>query len=467
MQDRVVTSRRRRKRVGRHRRRQGAVPVYRGRFGVEQAERLLWRAGFGPRPGEAKKLSKKGLTGAVHSLTRPGPERLRGPAPTDGDGRPLAPLDVWGHETLWWMDKMVRTNRPLVERMTLVWHDWFATNADEIGSMRLMIGQNKLFRRRALGSFEKLLLDVTRDPAMLVWLSGSKNTKGAPNENYARELMELFTIGVGRGYTERDVREQSRALTGFTNDWDENLGLVNFRFETERHDTGIKRVFGKRGRFDWRDSCRLCLQHRNHPSFFVSKLWSYFIPTAPPARTQRALERMYVEGDYGIRPVVETILRHPAFYKGPRMVKPPIVYMTGLLRGIRRGIDTEGWGWLSWLAGQRLFFPPDVAGWQDDRWLDTSTWLGRWYMALRASESKVLEPEKDKIDPAETPALAVDRALAFWGNPSISKTTRSALVRFATRCQNEVVQRRKEETYVLRQNALRMMIATSPDLQTC
>jgi uncharacterized protein (DUF1800 family) len=461
----VASRRKRRSKQGGRRR--SALPVYRGSFGTAQAERLLWRAGFGPRPGEAKKLAKKGLTGAVQSLTRPGPERLRGPAPRDDDGRPLTPLDVYGHETLWWMDKMVRTNRPLIERMTLVWHDWFATSDDEIGSSRLMIKQNNLFRRRALGSFDKLLLDVTRDPAMLVFLSGSRNTKEAPNENYARELMELFTIGVGRGYTERDVREQSRALTGFTNDWDENLGLTNFRFDPKRHDTGIKRVFGKRGRFDWRDACRLCLEHRNHPSFFVSKLWSYFIPAPPPARTQRALERLYLERDYAIRPVVEAILRHPAFYKGPRMVKPPIVYMAGLLRVMRRGIDTGIWGWLSWLSGQRLFHPPDVAGWQDDRWLDTSTWLGRWYMALRAGETKVLEPERDKIDPAETPALAVARALEFWGEPTITKTTRSALERFAARCETEVAQRRKEETFVLRQNALRMMIATSPDLQTC
>ena len=145
-------------------RRHSAVPVYRGRFGTAQAERLLWRAGFGPRPGEAKKLAKKGLTGAVHSLTRPGPERLRGPAPTDYKGRPLDPFNVYSHDQLWWLDQMVRSNRQLIERMTLVWHDWFATTNDEIGSARLMIGQNNTFRRRALGSFEKLLLDVTKRP---------------------------------------------------------------------------------------------------------------------------------------------------------------------------------------------------------------------------------------------------------------------------------------------------------------
>jgi uncharacterized protein (DUF1800 family) len=459
---------RRRRHTARRRRRRSSIPTYSGRFGAEQAERLLWRAGFGPRPGEAKRLARKGLDRAVESLTRPGAERLRGPSPKNDDGHPLAPYDAYGHDQLWWLDKMVRTRRPLIERMTLVWHDWFATSNDDVGSSRLMIGQNKLFRRRALGSFKDLLLDVTKDPAMLLWLSGSGSSKDAPNENYGREMMELFTIGVGR-YSEHDVREQARSLTGFTNDWDDNLGPVHFRFDREQHDDAVKKVFGKRGRFDWRDSCRLCLEHKSHPSFFVEKLWSYFIPTPPSGRTRHALERMYVDGGYDVRPLVEAILRHPALYNGPRMVKPPIVYTAGLLRGMGRGIDTEAWVWLSDMAGQQLFYPPDVAGWVDDRWLDTATWRGRWLVASYASKPKVLEdPAKDPPDPNETAAGAVDRALAFWGNPLISRGTRLALERYAERCKAGANREWKQKYYPLWcQNALRMMIATSPDLQTC
>jgi uncharacterized protein (DUF1800 family) len=110
---------------------------------------------------------------------------------------------------------MVRTSRPLVERMTLIWHDWFATSNDGADSQRLMLEQNALFRRNALGSFRDLLLQVTHDRAMLLWLNGVENEKEAPNENYARDMMELFTLGAGRGYGERDVREQARALTGW------------------------------------------------------------------------------------------------------------------------------------------------------------------------------------------------------------------------------------------------------------
>src|SRR5205814_3627450 len=154
-----------------------AVPVYRGRFGKPQAERLLWRAGFGPRKGEAEALAKLGLDGAVHALTNPGQEKLVGPAPTDDKGRPLAPFDAWGHDHLWWLDRMVRTSRPLVERMALVWHDWFATSNETVGSQKLMLQQNELFRSIGLGSFAGLAMRVTINPAMLLYLNGLNSVK--------------------------------------------------------------------------------------------------------------------------------------------------------------------------------------------------------------------------------------------------------------------------------------------------
>jgi uncharacterized protein (DUF1800 family) len=402
----------------------------------------------------------------VHSLTRPPKERLHGPAPHDGDGHPLAPADAWGHDHLWWLDRMVRTNRPLVERMTLVWHDWFATSNDGVGSQRLMLQQNALFRRHALGSFATLLAGVTRDPAMLIWLSGVDNTKDAPNENYGRELMELFTLGAGRGYTESDVREQARALTGFRNEWDESIGPHDFHFDPSFHDRGVKRILGKRGRFDWRDSCRLCLAHKTHPSFFVGKLWSYFVPTPPSPRTQHRLERLYVGTNYAVRPVVEAILLHPALHKGPRMTKPPAVYNAGLLRGMKRGVDTDSWTWIGHLMGQQLFHPPNVAGWDDARWLDSGTWRGRWYAAAEAVKDRRID--SDSAYKPDDPKTAVARALAFWGNPTISAKTRDGLLAFARRVEAAADQQWERQSYpILRQNALRMLVATSPDLQTC
>src|SRR5690349_20145615 len=164
------------------------IPVYRGAFGEEQAARLLWRAGFGPAPGQAAQLASLGLQRAVHSLTRPASTRLIGPAPHDENGDPLAPRDAWGHDHCWWLDRMVRTQAPLVERMTLVWHDWFATSKDGAASQALMLRQNAMLRRHWLGRFDLLALDVTRDPAMLLWLNGVDNHGGDVNENYAREL---------------------------------------------------------------------------------------------------------------------------------------------------------------------------------------------------------------------------------------------------------------------------------------
>jgi uncharacterized protein (DUF1800 family) len=442
--------------------------VYRGKFGPPQAERLLWRAGFGPRPGEAEALAKKGLDGAVHALLNPGAERLVGPKPHDDKGRPLAPRDAWGHDHCWWLDRMVRTSRPLVERMTLVWHDWFATSNDGVGNQALMLRQNDLFRFHAIGSFDRLLPDVTRDPAMLVWLNGTDNRKDAPNENYAREMMELFTLGADRGaYTERDVREQARSLTGWQNSWRRGTGVYNFHFDPKQHDAGMKTVFRKAGRYDWRDACHLCLRHPAHPSFFVKKLWSYFVPTDPDSATFAGLQQLYRQS-YQLAPVLAAILKHPALYLGPRMVKPPVVHQAGLLRRIGAGITTTDWAWIGSLSGQQLFYPPNVAGWDDTRWLDTATYRGRWIGVQRLLRDHQLDPSKPPRGlPGDAPGL-VSRALAFWRNPALSEGTGYALHRFASAALKDAHgQDWKLKQYpVLIENALRHLIAVSPDVQT-
>jgi uncharacterized protein (DUF1800 family) len=446
------------------------VPVYNGNFGVRQAERLLWRAGFGPRPGEAAKLARRfNLNGAVHSLTRPkGKARLKGSPPVDEDGLPIAPFDAYGHDVLWWLDRMVRTTHPFEERMALIWHDWFATA--DVDSQRLSIGQAETFRRLGLGSFDDLFLAVTADPAMLIWLSGVDNEKEAPNENYAREMMELFSLGAsdakGYPYSESDVREQARALTGWTAEWQDDVGYVGFHFDAERHDDGRKTVFGKSGPWDWKDSCRLCVTHSAHAGYLVDKLWSYFIPKPPSAKDRKALIRLYKSRDRAIRPLVEAILMHPALYRGPAMVKPPMVYIAGMLRARRRGVRGD-WAWITELAGQRVFRPPNVAGWDETRWLDTSTFRGRWIAANQIAGDDSVDPEAE-YDDREGPNAAVRRALAFWGRPTISAQTRKGLVRYATAVQDAATADWQQSAYrALRQNGLRMLIATSPDLQTC
>ena len=444
------------------------LPVLRGRFTEAHATRLLWRAGFGPRPGQAAALARDGLDAAVASLTRPaGPARLHGAPPHDDKGNPLDPVNVWGHDHCWWLDRMVRSDQQLIERMTLVWHSWFATSIDS-ATAALMLRQNAMMRRHALGNFHALLLDVTCDPAMLLWLSGTSNTKYSPNENYGREVMELFTLGADRGaYSQHDVHEQARALTGWTNDWND-AGPSNFRFQADLHDPGAKTIFGHRGRFDWRDTCRLCVEHPLHPTFMVAKLWGYFIPVAPGARELRALARLYRSSGFETRPLVEAILRHPLFYDGPRMVIPPAVYCAGLLRALDRTIETDAWAWIGEQAGQRLFEPPNVAGWDYGHWLDTSRWAGRFTAVTYAMQGRVLATNSRTYSAHESAEDAVRAALAHWGNPTLSPATLRNLTAFSRRAQRGITADWEQVTYrVLRQNALRGLIPTTPEWQTC
>ena len=444
------------------------IATLRGRFTERHATRLLWRAGFGPRPGEARRLARLGLDGAVASLTRPaGRSRLLGRGPHGADGAPLDPIDVWGDDHCWWLDRMVRSDQQLVERMTLVWHSWFATSV-QASTSALMLAQNEMMRGHALGNFHDLLVDVTRDPAMLLWLSGTSNTKWSPNENYAREVMELFTLGADRGYDQQDVHEQARALTGFTNDWSDTRGPYNFRFDPTLHDDGIKHILGQSGNFGWQDTCRLCVTHATHPSFMVAKLWGYFVGESIPALDLRALSRVYAASGYAIRPLMEAILRHPLFYEGERMVIPPAVYCAGLLRAQRTTVQTDAWAWIGELTGQRLFDPPNVAGWDYTHWLDTSRWSARFTAVNYALEGHTIDPSHAHYPARETPAQAVHAALAAWGNPQMSGETMRSLERFSRDAGRLIRADWEQVSYrILRQNALRALIPTTPDWQTC
>jgi uncharacterized protein (DUF1800 family) len=448
------------------------IALYGGSFGRAQAERLLWRAGFGPSPGWPEALSRVGLDAAVEALVSPaGAETFTGAAPHAGNAAaPLEPFDLFGHDHLFWLDRMVRTNQPFVQRMALIWHDWFATSNNEVGSQRMMLDQYELFRRAGRGSFEQLVRQVTTDPAMLSWLNGTSNRRGAINENYARELMELFTLGADRGaYTETDVRELARSLSGWRRDYVDGIGYTNFRFDPARWDNGSKTVFGHTGVFRWDDAYRMCVTHPMHASFFVRKLWSYFIPGPPPAAEAARLESFYVQSGHQILPVIRAILRHPLLYQGPRMIKPPVVFNAGLLRAVRRAIDTYEWVNLADIAGQHLFYPPDVAGWNDERWLDSSTIRGRWQMVYRVLNDGYVSGStaQNNYDRTETPEAALQRAVGSWASPELTSETRASLLGFSQSCFIEPSgQTQKSQYRAYRQNALMQLIGVSPDLQT-
>lgn len=432
------------------------------RFGRREAQRLLWRASCGPRPGEVDRLVEMGLDAAVEHLLNPGDESLTGPAPTVG-GKALKPYDVWGHDHLYYLDAMVRGNHGLRWRMMLVWHDWFACSAYK-APVHLMMRQLLRFYLQGLGRFDDLARDTTSDPAMLEFLDGIRSVKGSPNENYAREFFELFTLGANRGaYTEQDIREAARALTGFNADWNGST-LVNFRFDTARHDSGVKTIFGQSGHFGWQDVVRLAVEHPEHASWFVHRLWGAFVGEPMDTATRERLEVLYVDSGREIVPVLREILKHPRFYDGPAMVVPPAVYNAGLLRAVGRGVDTDAWAWLGDMCGQLLLHPPNVSGWKESGWLGSAAFDGRWAMATYVLRTSALDPAAP-YDTTETGEAAVVKALAHLADPVLTPETRAALVTFADDlCPPTLPSWQRSRMRAMRQNALRMLIATSSDL---
>jgi hypothetical protein len=211
--------------------------------------------------------------------------------------------------------------------------------------------------------------------------------------------------------------------------------------------------------------------HPLHASFFVAKLWSYFVPEPPDEATLASLQGAYVSSGYSIRAVVEAILQHPAFLGGPELVTPPVVYNAGLLRAIGRPIDTTAWAWLSAAAGQQLFYPPNVSGWDFTRWLDTSTIMARWeiasYVTARSYPNPWPEEGEPRYSETEGPGEALASALSYWGQPALSGETTGCIAAFAHSCLEGVATAEWQQSpyRAIRQNALRMLIATAPDLQ--
>jgi uncharacterized protein (DUF1800 family) len=211
---------------------------------------------------------------------------------------------------------------------------------------------------------------------------------------------------------------------------------------------------------------RLAVTHPAHPQFLATKLWTYFVGSAPDTATVNALAQTYVGNGRKLRPVLEAILKHPALYDGPRMVKSPAVYTAGLLRRIGRAVDTTAYAWLGPMAGQALFYPPNVAGWDDNRWLDTATWRGRWWIAQYILRPVALDPGKGG-QPFDASAL-VDNAVKFWNHPTLTDATRKGLLTFAQNTLNDAGKSswRRQQYPVMTQNALRHLIAVTPELQT-
>lgn len=345
------------------------------------AAHLCRRAGFAADSSQLDHLVRRTPAEAVRELVAAQePEEFRREMSDLARGT-IATGDV-GQLSAWWVYRMLATPQPLLEKATLFWHGHFATSAAKVDDAELMLGQNELLRRYALGDFAALVQEISRDPAMLLWLDSAANRKAHPNENYARELMELFCLGEGN-YTEADVRELARCFTG----WE--IKLKRFRFNRFQHDGGVKTILGQTGPFGGEEGVRLVLAQDACPRFLVRKLMQFFLfdEPPPPERLVEPLARQLRETNLNVAPVLERMLSSRLFFSSSvlaRRVRSPVEFAVGMLRALEATTNAfdlaRGLGDL----GQRLFYPPNVKGWDGGRtWINSSTLLARANLARR------------------------------------------------------------------------------------
>lgn len=277
----------------------------------------------------------------------------------------------------WWLGEMVAAPSPLTEKMTLFWHNHFVSSQRKVRSPQLMYQQNVLLRRLALGSFGEMLHAVARDPAMVLYLDNASNRKGKPNENFAREVMELFTLGEGN-YGESDIREVARAFTGWSIDRDTG----EFLFRPAVYDDGVKAVLGRSGAFDGDAVLDIFLEQPHAAVFIVGKLWREFVsPNPDPAEVER-LARIFRDSGYDIRAALRAILVSDAFYAPQNratLVKSPVELVVGTLRQFRITTgEVMPFVFTTNQLGQALFAPPNVKGWPGGvAWINSTRLLAR------------------------------------------------------------------------------------------
>lgn len=286
----------------------------------------------------------------------------------------------------WWLRRMAAGPYPLQEKLTLLWHGHFTTSARDERSAMLMWRQNELLRRMSAGNFHEYVRQISRDPAMLDYLNNQQNRKARPNENYARELMELFTLGIGN-YSEQDIKEAARAFTGWAHDGDD------FIYRKFDHDTGEKTFMGRRGDFDGDDVIGIIFQHPAMPRYIAGKLFGWFAYENAEPEVVESLAQVFRDAKWELRPVLRTILTSKAFYSPKSVgtqIKSPVQLVVGTTRIL--GVDMPKARGLVGGAlqqmGQVPLAPPNVKGWPGGRmWISTSTLFVRYNTAVYLANS--------------------------------------------------------------------------------
>ncbi len=347
---------------------------------------LLRRAGFGATPSELQTYQQHGLAGTTNQLLNY--ETIPN---TQVDGlQQQFNLDFAKGNDLqrWWMLRMLYTTHPLEERMVLFWHSLLTSALSKVQS-DMMYVQNDFFRENAFASFDTLLKGVSKDPAMMVWLDLQTNRKGHANENFARELMELFSMGVGN-YTEQDVRESSRAFTGYGLGYHGKYvaGVFNppfYSFAIGAHDNGPKTFLGQTGNFTGDDIIDIIVKQPITAEYFCKRLFSFFAYDDPEPAVLASLTKTYFASNYSTKAIVQQILTSEAFYSARAyraIVKSPVDYVIGSARAFDMVTDGKTLPGPMPAMGQTLLNPPNVAGWPGGTsWLNSGTWLARLNVA--------------------------------------------------------------------------------------
>jgi len=344
-------------------------------FDRRRAAHLLRRAGFGCSPEEIEGALDRGLEATVDQLFADNrAEELEFQQTFRAINGSFANFADAAQLQAWWLYRMMKTRMPLREKVTLFWHGHFATSYKKFDDLSIMHQQIETLRRHAWGSFRTLLRTVAKDPAMLIWLDGESSTKDHPNENFARELLELFTCGIGH-YTEMDVREASRAFTGWHRDG------AKFIFHAEEHDAEPKEFLCKAGNFDGGDIIDVLLQHPPTSRFLARKLLRFFACPEPGTEVVTEAAARLRETDFNIQRFLRELFLSRFFFSDAcyrRRISSPAEFVVGTVRFLQIRIAALDLKDHLVAMGQELYAPPNVNGWDGERkWINSSTWSAR------------------------------------------------------------------------------------------
>ena len=456
---------------------------------------LMRRAGFGANREELEGKVDRGYENVVEDLLHPSADD-RENLPDDlirryhVDQSELRQLDGAG---AYWMYQMITTNHPLEEKLALFWHSLFATGYSKLNQARALLNQIDMFKRTGFGSFRDILIELSKDPAMIIWLDNNDNHDGAINENYGRELLELFSMGIGN-YSEDDIKEASRAFTGWTlknaeymsmramkdSIWPYSRIAWHFEFREHDHDTGEKEFLGERGEFDGAQIVDIICKQDATARFVCTRLFQFFAADEIDEDGEAAIEQMmasYFESDYEIRSVLRTLF-NSEYFKGEAAryarVKAPVETVVGAVRmaGTYRQ-PTLGVNQLASQAfymGQGLLQPPTVEGWHEGvEWIDSGSLVERVNFAAKELGNPSNPGVRAIVDrlvrdggTAQSAADIVDGCLDLMGPLQVEDNTREAMVEFASQFGD--IDLDAEESVAAVANVMRL-IASSKEYQ--